>query len=278
MDEVTFRLAGLLFIGWSMLLLAYAGFWKRRAGMAYYHAAAQASDNKERKELAMRGVLAGNKDATRLYAVMQPDEFSTRHPDKAFKRKGVRCVFYHFYYPKRYETYLDFEQCCACKDVLDFKDGQADGVDFFSSGISKLSPNPGTVVLFMPCSTGWKYWRRFKGISDHIKNQCPDLTSGISYLKYTGERQSLHLQKGRADIQMEKNYELTENLKGKEVIIVDDLLTTGKSLRAFKEEVEKKGGKVVGAIFAAHTFEMPTRMEIFIHAIFSYWDQRNKER
>ena len=97
MDEVTFRLAGLLFIGWSMLLLAYAGFWKRRAGMAYYHAAAQASDDKERKELAMRGVLAGNKDAARLYAIMQPDEFSSRHPDKAFKRKGVRCVFHHFY-------------------------------------------------------------------------------------------------------------------------------------------------------------------------------------
>lgn len=77
---------------------------------------------------------------------------------------------------------------------------------------------------------------------------------------------------------MEKNYELTENLKGKEIIIVDDLLMTGKSLRAFKEEVETKGGKVIGAIFAAHTFEMPTRMEIFIHALFSYWDQRNKER
>lgn len=272
MDEVTFRLVGLLFIGWSMLLLAYAGFWKRRAGRAYYHAAAQASDDKERKELAMRGVLAGNKEAARLYAIMQPDEFSSRHPHKVFKKKGVRCVFHHFYYPKRYGIYLNFEQSCACKDLLDFKDGQADGVDFFSSGIATLNPAPGTVVLFMPCSAGWKYWKRFKGISNHIRNQCPDLASGISYLKYTGERQSLHLQKGRADIQMEKNYELTENLKGKEIIIVDDLLTTGKSLNAFKEEVEKKGGKVVGAIFAAHTFEMPTRMEIFMHALFSYWD------
>lgn len=78
MDEVTFGLAGLLFIGWSMLLLAYAGFWKRRAGRAYYHAAVQASDDKERKELVMRGVLAGNMEAARLYAVMQPDEFSSR--------------------------------------------------------------------------------------------------------------------------------------------------------------------------------------------------------
>ena len=197
MDEVTFRLVGLLFTGWSMLLLAYAGFWKRRAGRVYYHAAAQASDDKEKKELAMRGVLAGNKDAARLYAVMQPDEFSTRHPDKAFKRKGVRCVFHRFYYPKRYEIYLSFEQACACKDVLDFKDGQADGVDFFSSGIAKLNPNPGTVILFMPCSAGWKYWRRFKGISDHIKNQCPDLTSGISYLKYTGHTDGKELRVDR---------------------------------------------------------------------------------
>ena len=278
MDEVTFRLVGLLFIGWSMLLLAYAGFWKRRAGRAYYHAAAQASDNKERKELAMRGVLAGNRDAARLYAIMQPDEFSSRHPHKVFKKKGVRCVFHHFYYPKRYGIYLDFEQGCACKDLLDFKDGQADGVDFFSSGIATLNPAPGTVVLFMPCSAGWKYWKRFKGISNYVRNQCPGLTSGISYLKYTGERQSLHLQKGRSDMQLEKNYELAENLKGKEVIIVDDLLTTGKSLKAFKEEVEKKGGKVIGAIFAAHTFEMPTRMEIFMHALFSYWEHRNKTR
>ena len=75
---------------------------------------------------------------------------------------------------------------------------------------------------------------------------------------------------------METNYELTEDLEGKKIIVVDDLLTTGKSLKAFKEEVEKKGGKVIGAIFAAHTFEMPTRMEIFIHALLSYWGKKKK--
>lgn len=235
MDEVTFKIVRLLFIGWSMLLLAYAGFWRRRAGNAYYYSATQTLYDKEKKEFALRGVLAGNKDAARLYAIMQPDEFSSRHPYKIFKNKGVRCVFAHYYYPKRYEEYL-----------------------------------------VMPCSAGWKYRKRFKGISDHVMYQCPDLINGISWVKYTGERQSLHLQKGRADIQMEKNYELTEDLEGKKIIVVDDLLTTGKSLKAFKEEVEKKGGKVIGAIFAVHTFEMPTRMEIFIHALLSYWGKKKK--
>lgn len=236
MDEVTFKIVRLLFIGWSMLLLAYAGFWRRRAGNAYYYSATQTLYDKEKKEFALRGVLAGNKDAARLYAIMQPDEFSSRHPYKIFKNKGVRCVFAHYYYPKRYEEYLDLKQSYACQDVLDFKDGQ----------------------------------------SDHVRFQCPDLINGISWVKYTGERQSLHLQKGRADIQMEKNYELTEDLEGKKIIVVDDLLTTGKSLKAFKEEVEKKGGKVIGAIFAAHTFEMPTRMEIFIHALLSYLGKKKK--
>ena len=47
MDEVTFRLAGLLFIGWSMLLLAYAGFWKqgrpggRRGLLQFRHSQAE---------------------------------------------------------------------------------------------------------------------------------------------------------------------------------------------------------------------------------------------
>lgn len=276
MDETTFNAVRLLFLGWSILLLAYAGFWRRRAGKAYYYSAVQNTCDKEKKELAMRGVLAGNKNAAGLYALMQPDEFSPRHPHKPFRQKGVHCVFGHYYYPKRYERYLSRKQRLACQNVLDFKDGQADGVDFFSSGISLLAPNPETVVLFMPCSAEWKYRKRFKGISNHIRHQCSDLTDGISYLKYTGERQSLHLQKGRANIQLERNYELTGNLKDREVIIVDDLLTTGKSLQAFKEEVEKKGGKVVGAIFAARTFEMPTRMEIFIHPLLCYWKQRNK--
>ena len=40
---------------------------------------------------------------------------------------------------------------------------------------------------------------------------------------------------------MEKNYGLTGNLKGKEVIVANDLQATDKGLKAFKEKVGKKG-------------------------------------
>ena len=56
---------------------------------------------------------------------------------------------------------------------------------------------------------------------------------------------------------MERNYEITGDIKGKEIIIIDDVLTTGQSVSDYKEEIERHGGKVVAAIFYGKTFSMP---------------------
>ena len=56
-------------------------------------------------------------------------------------------------------------------------------------------------------------------------------------------------------------------MTGKEVIVVDDILTTGKSLQDFSKEVEADGGKVVGAIFAAETFKMPNAFWCYLYAL-----------
>lgn len=45
--------------------------------------------------------------------------------------------------------------------------------------------------------------------------------------------------------------------KEKEVIIVDDVLTTGQSVADYKEEIERCGGKVVAAIFYGKTVTVP---------------------
>ena len=55
----------------------------------------------------------------------------------------------------------------------------------------------------------------------------------------------------------ERNYEITGDIKGKEIIIIDDVLTTGQSVSDYKEEIERHGGKVVAAIFYGKTFSMP---------------------
>lgn len=104
-------------------------------------------------------------------------------------------------------------------------------------------------------------------MADYVHDEYPELVCGISYVRYTGDRESLHLQKDRGNPTLEKNYFFKEDLAGKEVLVVDDILTTGNSLQDFRKEVEADGGKVVGAIFAAETFKMPNAFWCYLEAL-----------
>ena len=59
---------------------------------------------------------------------------------------------------------------------------------------------------------------------------------------------------------LERNYSITGDIRGKRIIIVDDVFTSGQSLTDYKEEIERCGGEVVAAIFygAAYTYIRPT--------------------
>ena len=153
------------------------------------------------------------------------------------------------------------------RSVLAFKDGMNDGIDFFRKGIDCLNPHEGTVVMFMPCSAWWKYWVRFRHIAGYIDRRCPQLENGFDYYTYLGERDSLHLQKNRSDAVIERNFEIRCDLTGKDVIVVDDVITSGKSLKQLKKQIEAAGGHVSGAVFFAGTFSMPGKVMTFLTAL-----------
>ena len=50
-----------------------------------------------------------------------------------------------------------------------------------------------------------------------------------------------------------------------EIIIVDDVLTSGQSMADYKEEIERCGGKVVAAIFYGKTVTRPPLLLIKAH-------------
>ena len=241
--------------------------WRKKAGEAYGVAAKYAPTDEMRVVYSRKSVLAGNKEARYIYAIMHPDSFTNYHPHEIFKIGKISCVFAGFYFASRYKGLLGKKQDDFIKRVLDFKDGKEDGMDFFKDGIERLKPEKGTIIMFMPCSAWWKYWTRFRKIADYITSECPNLENGFYYYRYMGERESLHLQKNRFDVTIETNFEIIQDLTGKNIIVVDDVITTGKSLKAFKKDVEAKGGRVVGAIFFAHTFSMPG----YINAFFTAW-------
>lgn len=105
--------------------------------------------------------------------------------------------------------------------------------------------------MFMPCSNWIKYGQRFKRLDWYIGKHRQDLTSGLYDVDICDARESLHEAKGGEKRILERNYLITGKIKGKEIIIIDDVLTTGQSVVDYKEEIERCGGKVVAAISMA---------------------------
>ena len=125
-------------------------------------------------------------------------------------------------------------------------------------------------IMFMPCSDEFKYARRFKRLDWYIGKHRPELTLGLYDVDVFEPRDSLHEAKGVESRILERNYRIRGNITGKEIIIIDDVLTTGQSVADYKEEIERNGGKVVAAIFYGKTVVMPSLLLIQTNVWGSY--------
>lgn len=112
-------------------------------------------------------------------------------------------------------------------------------------------------IMFMPCSDEFKYARRFKRLDWYIGKHRPELTLGLYDVDVFEERESLHKAKGGKNRILKRNYRIVGDIKEKEIIIIDDVMTTRQSVADYKEEIERCGGKVVAAIFYGKTISVP---------------------
>lgn len=90
------------------------------------------------------------------------------------------------------------------------------------------------VVVFAPCSTQWKYAKRF-GYLAAILNAAGIATAN-EHVHIFGERKPTH--NGGSHVVNEDIYHVSvdgEYFKGKQVILFDDLLTSGKTIEDFRK-------------------------------------------
>ena len=240
------------------VLWCVIGFWRRKTGEAAY-AAARTTDNAgERDRYCRLAVMAGHRDACRMFCFSHPERFEDHLPLKPFKSHGIRMTFYGHYYPSRYSKLLNEEQRAFCRSLYQFKNGEAHGIEFFKACMTALQTDGKPYhIMFMPCSNWIKYGQRFKRLDWYIGKHRRELTSGLYDVDVFDERESLHEAKGGEERILERNYRITGDIKGKEVIIIDDVMTTGQSVADYKEEIERCGGKVVAAIFYGKTVTVP---------------------
>lgn len=259
------KLVLLVLLGIVVGMLHVIAFWRRKAGEAAYAAARSASREDERGRYCRMAVMAGHRDACRMFCCMYPDRFDDRHPLKPFKFRGIRIAFYDYYYPSRYNDFLNEAQRTFCRSIYRFKQGEIHGIEFFKACMTAIQADGKPYhIMFMPCSNWIKYGRRFKRLDWYITTHRKELTSGLQDVDVHSERESLHECKGSERI-LERNYSITGDIRGKRIIIVDDVFTSGQSLTDYKEEIERCGGEVVAAIFYGKTVTVPPLFLVKAH-------------
>lgn len=259
------RLLFLILVGIAIGLSCLAGYWRKKAGEAAFAAALLADKVEDRDRHCRLAVMAGHRDACRMFCFAHPDFYEDRHPLKPFRFRGISVTFYGNYYPSRYKRLLDEEQRGFCRTLYAFKEGENHGIDFFKACMAALPVDTTSChIMFMPCSNWIKYGQRFKRLDWYITTHRKELTSGLYDVDVHSERESLHECKGSERI-LERNYNITGGIKGKRIIIVDDVFTSGQSLTDYKEEIERCGGEVVAAIFYGKTVTVPPLFLIKAH-------------
>lgn len=259
------RLLFLILVGIAIGLSCLAGYWRKKAGEAAFAAALLADKADDRDRHCRLAVMAGHRDACRMFCFAHPDFYEDRHPLKPFRFRGISVTFYGHYYPSRYKRLLDEEQRGFCRTLYAFKEGENHGIDFFKACMAALPVDTASCyVMFMPCSNWIKYGQRFKRLDWYITTHRKELTSGLYDVDVHSERESLHECKGSERI-LERNYNITGDIKGKRIIIVDDVFTSGQSLTDYKEVIERCGGEVVAAIFYGKTVTVPPLFLIKAH-------------
>ena len=237
-------------------LWAYARYWRQKAAKAFLQHAVACYKKEDREELAGQAVMAGSRHAGLLYALTCPERFDIARPMRAFRFGKIRCVCAGYYFPQRYENWLRDEQADFVQDVYDFKNGKETCESYFSQAFENLSAHEDVTAVFMPCSTSERYYKRFAKIARYL--ECHGYAqSGLHLIEIIRDRESKHTAARRSSVDT-ANYSISLALQGKKVVIVDDLLTTGSSLAGFARNLERIGAEVIGAVFLARTFQVPS--------------------
>ena len=111
------------------------------------------------------------------------------------------------------------------------------------------------VFLCVPASRQEANKSRYKEFCKEV-SRLSGIVNGYSHLILMEDRLAIH-ERGRAGEKSLSHVSVMDFdvpfFKGKEVIVFDDIITTGGSYALFAEEVERHGAHVVGGLFLCKT-------------------------
>ena len=164
------------------------------------------------------------------------------------------------YIPKAYRELATEEERSFSEWVINFKDGQkAQLKEGAQMVISKLRQWYGDkakdlVVVPVPCSSMAQYRFRFSYFCVVVANTLGQ-ANPMQHVTILGKRTAAHRNPAHTVVK-DDNYEVQVDgdfFQGKKVVIVDDIVSSGRTADDFAKMLEEAGAEVKGGIFFAKT-------------------------
>lgn len=253
-------------------LMSRINTWKKRAAAAFLVVGQRAITKEERKWGYRNALRAGEKKAERFYVYSALEDFMDEKPMVPFKMKlsngkKIPAIFIDYYIPKKDWNFITEEQRKFVQMVYDFKNGRVSCSRLFKEALAKLDLPDSVSVVFMPCSNQSKYLTRFSRLNNALSYE-EKLHPMLYSLTYLEARESKHNIKDRDKVNADSNIIINADIVGKKVVIIDDVITTGSSIKEHAEELGKYGVEVVGVVCLAKTVKYPEKIEIWIESHF----------
>ena len=163
------------------------------------------------------------------------------------------------YVPRRHWDSASFESRDYSRMLLGFKTGRNVYSRWFAERMAQFLSSidlHGVVIVCVPASTRYSHVRRWKRFSQQLC-RLTGAIDGFDRVQVSGSRKRAHVT---------GEYELATNIKhyvhvdgdwfrGRQVLVIDDIWTTGQSSRAFIGAMQAAGADVVMAVYLAKTLQ-----------------------
>lgn len=250
--------------------------WKKEAATAYFIIGQKATTSDESEWAYRKAFKYGHTKAKLFYIYAAADTFSGRKPLTPFTitsdkdESPIVAIFYDYYIRSKHLPYASDIQQGITQRVLELKDGLNPSSDLYSEALKILEAHfnenwkhpQGPTIIFMPCSSEQSYYNRFSTLARSLSKRY-NYNAAIDAIQYTDTRKSKHRSQNRDAIESASNIVISPKIIGKQVIIIDDVITTGDSLHQYAKELRTYGVTIKAAVFLAQTAKYPTDKELF---------------
>lgn len=171
------------------------------------------------------------------------------------KQKHNHMKYYYTmeYLPVRYDG--TSQQIANRKAVWNFKDGNAssDIINELAADVNKIAGcnKSNYVICFVPASTSWKTARRYSEVARRLQSMT-GVTATLSAITKPQDGEAGHIAGKTVDPAAEFSFS-SEYFRGKNVILVDDVITRGRTLSSTGNRLLSKGASSVIGLVVAKT-------------------------